>query len=72
MVAQKDAIPSHAAIILSLEAVFAAIAGWLFLDESLTLKSYLGAAIMLAGMLLAQLWPHHKPQQAIAGTADAR
>ncbi|KHL70556.1 MULTISPECIES: DMT family transporter [Pseudomonas] len=72
VVAQKDAIPSHAAIILSLEAVFAAIAGWLFLDESLTLKSYLGAAIMLAGMLLAQLWPHHKPQQAIAGTADAR
>ena len=60
VVAQKDAIPSHAAIILSLEAVFAAIAGWLFLDESLTMRSYIGAAIMLAGMLLAQLWPQRK------------
>lgn len=60
VVAQKDAIPSHAAIILSLEAVFAAIAGWLFLDETLTLRSYIGAGIMLAGMLLAQLWPQRK------------
>ena len=66
VVAQKDAIPSHAAIILSLEAVFAAIAGWLFLDESLTFKSYLGAAIMLAGMLIAQLWPQRKAQAAAA------
>lgn len=66
VVAQKDAIASHAAIILSLEAVFAAIAGWLFLDESLTVKSYIGAAIMLAGMLLAQLWPQRKAQAAAA------
>ena len=36
VVAQKHAIASHAAIILSLEAVFAAIAGALFLEESLT------------------------------------
>ncbi|HTN31868.1 MAG TPA: DMT family transporter [Pseudomonas sp.] len=69
VVAQKDAIPSHAAIILSLEAVFAAIAGWLFLDESLTFKSYLGAAIMLTGMLIAQLWPQRRAQ--IAATAPA-
>ena len=33
VVAQKDAITSHAAIILSLEAVFAALAGWLILGE---------------------------------------
>jgi drug/metabolite transporter (DMT)-like permease len=57
VIAQKDAIASHAAIILSLEAVFAAIAGALLLGESLHLKGYLGCALMLAGMLLAQLWP---------------
>lgn len=61
VVAQKDAIASHAAIILSLEAVFAAIAGALLLGESLHLKGYLGCALMLAGMLLAQLWPK-KPE----------
>ncbi|SDH97361.1 DMT family transporter [Pseudomonas panipatensis] len=57
VVAQKHAIASHAAIILSLEAVFAAIAGALFLDESLHPRGYLGCALMLAGMLVAQLWP---------------
>ncbi|HHJ4328475.1 TPA: DMT family transporter [Klebsiella pneumoniae] len=57
VIAQKHAIASHAAIIFSLEAVFAAIAGALFLGESLALKGYFGCALMLAGMLLAQLWP---------------
>lgn len=57
VVAQKDAIASHAAIILSLEAVFAAIAGAIFLSESLALRGYFGCALMFTGMLLAQLWP---------------
>ncbi|MDD0841462.1 DMT family transporter [Pseudomonas sp. Gutcm_11s] len=57
VVAQKHAIASHAAIILSLEAVFAAIAGALLLGEALALKGYFGCVLMFAGMLLAQLWP---------------
>jgi drug/metabolite transporter (DMT)-like permease len=57
VVAQKHAIASHAAIILSLEAVFAAIAGSLLLDEVLAARGYLGCALMFAGMLVAQLWP---------------
>jgi drug/metabolite transporter (DMT)-like permease len=57
VVAQKHAIASHAAIILSLEAVFAAIAGALFLGEALALKGYFGCALMFTGMLIAQLWP---------------
>jgi drug/metabolite transporter (DMT)-like permease len=57
VVAQKHAIASHAAIILSLEAVFAAIAGAWILGEALQMRGYLGCALMLAGMLLAQLWP---------------
>ncbi|UFH50341.1 DMT family transporter [Pseudomonas sp. KNUC1026] len=57
VISQKGALPSHAAVIFSLEAVFAAIAGAVFLDESLSARGYLGCALMLAGMLLAQLWP---------------
>lgn len=57
VIAQKHAIASHAAIIFSLEAVFAAIAGALLLDESLHLRGYIGCGLMFAGMLVAQLWP---------------
>ena len=56
VVTQRSAIPSHAAIIFSLEAVFAAMFGAWLLGESLSLKAYLGCALMLTGMLLAQLW----------------
>lgn len=66
VVAQKDAIASHAAIILSLEAVFAAIAGAWLLGESLQLRGYLGCGLMLAGMLIAQLWPQRAPAPATA------
>ena len=56
VVAQKKARPAHAAIILSLEAVFAAFGGWLILDEILTFRGIIGCALMLTGMLLSQLW----------------
>ncbi|HXH02614.1 MAG TPA: DMT family transporter [Candidatus Competibacteraceae bacterium] len=54
---QRDAIPAHAAIILSLEAVVAALAGWLFLGETLSSRAVFGCALMLGGMLVAQLLP---------------
>ena len=57
VVAQKKAKPAHAAIILSLEAVFAAIGGWLILGETLRPRAILGCTLMLCGMLLSQLWP---------------
>jgi len=57
IVAQRYAIASHAAIILSSEALFAACAGAIFLGESLTMRGYIGCALMFAGILLAQLWP---------------
>ena len=60
VVAQQHAIASHAAIIFSLEAVFAAVAGALILGESLPLRGYLGCALMLTGMLVAQLWPRQR------------
>jgi len=56
VVAQQNTHPAHAAILLSFEAVFAAIGGWLILDETLTTRGILGCALMLSGMLLSQLW----------------
>lgn len=55
IVGQKYASPTHASIILSLETVFAAIGGYLILDEQLGSRELLGCALMLAGMLLSQL-----------------
>jgi drug/metabolite transporter (DMT)-like permease len=56
VVAQRHAPPTHAAIILSLEAVFAALAGWLILEEILSLRGLIGCIFMFAGMLSALLW----------------
>ena len=60
VIAQKDAPPAHASIILSLEGAFAALAGWYILGETLTPRAMTGCALMLAGMLAAQLWPEKK------------
>lgn len=54
-VGQKYAKPAHAAIILSLEAVFASLGGWLILDENLGYRGTIGCLLMLTGMLLSQL-----------------
>ncbi len=60
VVAQQHAHSSHAAIILSSEGVFAVLGGWLFLSEQLPIQGLLGCGLMLAGMLLSQLWPARK------------
>jgi drug/metabolite transporter (DMT)-like permease len=54
VVAQKSAHPAYASIILSLESVFAAFAGWLLLNEYLSTRSLLGCALMLGGMIIVQ------------------
>ncbi len=54
VVAQRDTKPAHAAIILSLEAVFAALGGWIILGETLDNRGLIGCALMLAGMLSTQ------------------
>jgi drug/metabolite transporter (DMT)-like permease len=52
--AQKKAHPAHAAIILSLEGVFAVIGGWLILGETLGARGIAGCALMLGGMFVSQ------------------
>jgi drug/metabolite transporter (DMT)-like permease len=60
VVAQKEAHPSHAALILSLEAVFAFLGGIVILQEILTGKRIVGCLLMLTGMVISQLWQRKK------------
>jgi drug/metabolite transporter (DMT)-like permease len=55
VVAQKNAKPSHAAIILSMESVFGAIGGVLLLGESMSTRGYIGCILILGGILLSQI-----------------
>ncbi|HID07649.1 MAG TPA: DMT family transporter, partial [Armatimonadetes bacterium] len=57
VVAQRQAHPAHAAILLSLESAFAALGGWWLLNEHLSVRGITGCTLMLAGMLISQLWP---------------
>lgn len=54
VVAQKDVIPAHAALILSVETVFATLGGAVALGENLGLRGYAGCVLMFSGMILAQ------------------
>lgn len=51
---QRDALPSHAALLMSMESVFGVIGGALLLGETMTARGYAGCAVMLAGILLSQ------------------
>ena len=55
IVAQKDTDPAVASLLLSLESVFAVLAGWIILGQALSLKESLGCVLVFAGIILAQL-----------------
>ena len=53
--AQKNAEPTHAAIIMSMESVFATIGGFLVLNEYLSLRAIFGCILMFTGMIICQM-----------------
>ncbi|HUJ76872.1 MAG TPA: DMT family transporter, partial [bacterium] len=55
VVAQQHAPPSHAAILLSLESVFAALGGAVILGERMGARGTVGCALMFAGMMFSQV-----------------
>ncbi len=57
VIGQKHVEPSLAAIICSSEALFSAVGGALILGESMTMRSYIGCALMFAGIIVSQLKP---------------
>jgi len=54
---QKNISPTPAAIIFSLEGVFATIAAWILLSQILNLNNILGCVFILSGVLISQLLP---------------
>ena len=56
-IAQKDAVPAHAAIIFSMEGVFSALAAWIIIGETLSLHAIWGCALVVAGCVLSQVGP---------------
>ena len=55
--AQRNITPAPAAIIFSLEGVFATIAAWFLLNQILGINNLLGCFFILCGVLLSQLLP---------------
>ena len=55
IVGQKNMDPTVASLILSLESVFSALAGWLLLGQGLSTKELIGCGMVFAAVLLAQL-----------------
>ena len=60
--AQRNIDPAPAAIIFSLEGVFATIAAWFLLNQILGINNILGCFFILGGVLLSQLLPIMKEQ----------
>ena len=54
-IGQRGAHPTVSAIILSTESMFAAIGGALLLHERMTLSGYIGCAVVLFGIIVAQI-----------------
>ena len=55
VVALQDAKPTPAAILLSLESVFAVVWGWLLIGEVLSPRAIFGSFLMLGGMMISQI-----------------
>ena len=66
ILAQKDSNPTVVSLLLSLESVFATLAGAIILHDQMSVKEYFGCVLMLVAVVLAQLPEREKkaPQQA--------
>ncbi len=54
-IAQKKSPPSHVAIILAMEAPFAALGGWMILSEEYDGRKILGCSLVMIGILASQV-----------------
>lgn len=57
---QRRTTPTRAALIYMLEPVFGALFAYLLAGEVLTLMGWIGGALILGGMIAAELWPTPK------------
>ena len=64
ILAQKDSNPTVVSLLLSLESVFATLAGVVVLHDQMSGREYLGCVLMLAAVILAQL-PDRRQREAV-------
>ena len=57
IIAQYKASPAPAAIILSMESVFATFAGWFILSQTLDTNKILGCVAIFVGVIIVQFIP---------------
>ncbi len=57
IIGQNKTKPASAAIILSMEAVFAAIAGWIIINQTMSIIKIIGCILIFIGIIIAQLFP---------------
>ncbi|MCD8330073.1 MAG: DMT family transporter [Lachnospiraceae bacterium] len=62
IVAQKNTNPVIASLLMSLESVFSALAGWVLLNQALSLRELAGCVIMFCAIILAQLPPRQNTE----------
>ncbi|PKP19101.1 MAG: EamA family transporter [Bacteroidetes bacterium HGW-Bacteroidetes-21] len=60
LVGQQNAHPATASLLLSSESLFAALGGWLILNETMTMKAMIGCAFILSGIILVQIFQQVK------------
>jgi len=63
---QRLTTPTRAALIYTLEPVFAALASVWLLGEQLTPLAWFGGGLIVLGMVVAEIWPHLAPRRAVA------
>ncbi|NMN00391.1 transporter, drug/metabolite exporter family [Bifidobacterium sp. DSM 109958] len=69
VVGQRWVPPTRASLLMSLESFFSVVGGALFLGEAMTLRGYLGCALIFAGTMMAQM-PARLPRRRSGRPAD--
>lgn len=63
IVGQKHLDPATAALIMSLESVFAALGGWWLLNERMSIQELIGCALVFAAVVISQIPIESKKQK---------
>jgi drug/metabolite transporter (DMT)-like permease len=71
IVAQKGSNPTVVSILFSLEAVFATVSGMLLLNENMSGREWIGCALMLAAVVLAQIPVNQKRKLRLKNETDS-
>lgn len=70
VVGQRHALATHASLIMATESVFGALGGALLLGENMGLRGYIGAALMIAGIVVSQVGLPSAPLAALTDTTE--